>query len=435
MLRACLVLFALTPFAVAQPPREELPPLTPIPPVSPDELGGGQAVSRPIQPVVEPEVPPTPPAPVPLPDLPPAGGFDPRFRHWASIDYFMAWTPRTSLPPLATANMFAQPVLGDPNTVTLLGGGRRSRGEFEGMRFVLGSWGSGNPLYGSELAYHFLGSKTDRAVVSGGGVGGEALLGRPLFNPRTGQEDVVPLSHRMMLGDLVVSETLRVQGWEVTWLRQLYGNEVVRVSGLAGYRYFMVNEGLRLEQISQFSGVSQYGLNTLYRSAAADQIDAHNRFHGGTLGLRTQVALGGLFAQLDTKVSLGRTTEVVRISGQTVATADSAAGHAVNYFAGGVFGQPTNTGRTARGVFAVLPEANVRLGYQFSDKSRVFVGYQFTYLSDAVRAGEQLDRVVDLSQTSSDPLALLPPAIRPRVPFTRSDFWVQGVTLGVEWRY
>lgn len=435
MLRACFVLLVVAPLTFAQLPREELPPLSPIPPVVPDELGGGQAVSRPLQPVKEPAVTPTSDTPTPLPDLPPTGAYDPQFRHWASIDYLMAWTPSTSLPQLATANMFGQPVLGDPNTVTLLGGTRRSRGEFEGMRFVLGSWGSGNPLFGSELAYHFLGTKTDRSVVSGGGVGGEALLGRPLFNPRTGREDVVPISHRLMLGELAVSQSLRVQGWELGWLRQLYTNEVVRVSGLAGYRYFMMNEGLRLEQLSQFAGVSQFGLNTTYRSAAADQIDAHNRFHGGTLGLRTQFTYGGLFAQVDTKVSLGRTTEVVRISGQTVATADSAAGHAVNYFAGGVLGQPTNSGRTARGVFAVLPEANVRLGYQFSDRSRVFVGYQFTYLSDAVRAGEQLDRVVDLSQTSGDPLALLPPAIRPRVPFARSDFWVQGVTLGVEWRY
>jgi hypothetical protein len=378
-----------------------------------------------------------PNAPVPHPplsDLPPTAGYAPKSRHWASIDYLMTWTPSTSLPPLATANMFRQPVLGDPDTVTLLGGGRRSRGEFEGMRFVLGSWGSGNPLHGSELAYQFLGSKTGSAVVSGGGVGGEALLGRPLFNPRTGQEDVVPISHRLMLGELTISQTLRVQGWEVAWLRELYANEVVRVSGLAGYRYFMANDGLRLEQLSQFNGVSEFGLNTTYRSAAADQIDAHNRFHGGTLGLRTQLDYGGFFAQVDTKVSLGRATQVVRVSGQTVATADSAAGHAVNYYAGGVFGQPTNSGRSARGVFAVLPEANVRVGFQFRESSRVFVGYQFTYLSDAVRAGDQLDRVVDLGQTA-DPLALLSPATRPRIPFTRTDFWVQGVTLGVEWRY
>lgn len=428
-----LLLLAAAPFALAQPPREEVPPLGPVSPAVPEELGGGQPVSRPIQPVLDPDVPPTPPTP--LPELPPGKGSQPKLRHWMSLDYTMAWTPNVALPPLVTANMFGPPVLGDPNTVTLLGGRPASRGDFEGMRIVLGSWGTGNPLYGSELAYHFLGSKTVRSVIGGGGVGGEALLGRPLLNARTGQEDYVPISHRLMLGELEVGQTLRVQGWEVAWLCELYANEVVRVSALAGYRYFMANDGLRLEQRSEFAGVSEFGLNSTFRSSSADQIDADNRFHGGTLGLRTQFDYRGFFAQVDTKVSLGRATEVVKISGQTVGTTDSAAGHAERYFPGAVFGQPTDTGRSVRNLFAVLPEANVRVGYQFTDSARVVVGYTFTYLSDAVRAGDQLDRVVDLSQTTGDPLALVSPAARPRVPFARSDFWVQGVTLGLEWRY
>jgi hypothetical protein len=259
---------------------------------------------------------------------------------------------------------------------------------------------------------------------------GEALLGRPLFNPRTGAEDVVLISHPNMLGELEVQQSMRVQGWEAVVLRELYANEWARVTGLMGYRYFQLHEGLRLEQRSEYYGQPVVGTGVAtYRTSTADQIDAHNRFHGGTLGLRTQLDAGGFFCQLDTKVSIGRTTEVVRISGQTVSTITSPGGTTISYFPNGVFGQPSNAGRTARGVFAVLPEANLRLGYAFTDSARLFVGYQFSYLSEVVRAADQLDRVVDLAQTAGSSFG------RPRVPFAGADFWVQGVTLGLEWRY
>ena len=67
---------------------------------------------------------------------------------------------------------------------------------------------------------------------------------------------------------------------------------------------------------------------------------------------------------------------------------------------------------------------------------RISVGYQFIYLNRVVRAADQIDRTVDLAQSSSsDPLALVAAASRPAVPFNRSDFWTQGLTFGLEWRY
>jgi hypothetical protein len=133
--------------------------------------------------------------------------------------------------------------------------------------------------------------------------------------------------------------------------------------------------------------------------------------------------------QLDAKVSLGQATNVVRVSGQTVSTADLPTGRQVSYFPSAVFGQPSNFGRHVRQGFAVLPEAGVKLGVQFAPRFWGYVGYQFIYLSEVVRAADQIDRVADLSQTAGDFLG------RPTVPFHRTDFWVQGVSLGFEWRY
>ena len=137
---------------------------------------------------------------------------------------------------------------------------------------------------------------------------------------------------------------------------------------------------------------------------------------------------GPFSVQLDTKVSLGRTVEVVRVSGQTVTVSEGFGGTATQWFPGGVFGQPSNSGRTVQSHFAVLPEGGLKLGYQLGERARFTVGYTVIYLSDAVRPGDQIDRAVDLNRVGDF-------GERPLPLFIRSDYWVQGVTLGLDWRY
>ena len=76
----------------------------------------------------------------------------------------------------------------------------------------------------------------------------------------------------------------------------------------------------------------------------------------------------------------------------------------------------------------MLPEGGLKLGYQLTERARFSVGYTVFYLSDAVRPGDQIDRVVDLDQGGSF-------IERPLPHFVRSDYWVQGLSLGMDWRY
>jgi hypothetical protein len=55
-----------------------------------------------------------------------------------------------------------------------------------------------------------------------------------------------------------------------------------------------------------------------------------------------------------------------------------------------------------------------------------------------VRPGSQVDAVVDTRQVptaAAYTTKTFPPAVYPRVDFNRTDFWVQGVTFGLEWKY
>jgi hypothetical protein len=84
----------------------------------------------------------------------------------------------------------------------------------------------------------------------------------------------------------------------------------------------------------------------------------------------------------------------------------------------------------------VLPEGQFRIGYKFRDRSRFYVGYNFLYLSDAVRPGDQIDRTISQAMVAAANGGVAAPAgLRPQASFTRTDLWVQGINLGFEWNY
>src|SRR5690606_21823918 len=99
---------------------------------------------------------------------------------------------------------------------------------------------------------------------------------------------------------------------------------------------------------------------------------------------------------------------------------------------GGPLAQPTNSGTVGGDDFAVAPEGGVTFGCQLAEHWRAFFGYNLLYLSRVARPGEAIDLTVNPTQLGGG--ALAGPA-RPARTDPVTDFWVQGVTLGVEMRY
>ena len=75
-----------------------------------------------------------------------------------------------------------------------------------------------------------------------------------------------------------------------------------------------------------------------------------------------------------------------------------------------------------RDPFAVVPEFTFSVGYDVTRNLRVFVGYTFLYLSDAVRPSEQFDALRQSPHSSIFPIP-------------SSDFWGQGLSFGLEFRF
>jgi hypothetical protein len=411
-----------------------MPPL--VLPAAGEAMPNGVTVSQPLQPVqlVEPvSEAPKPPAVAEAKKPEPVG---PLGSSWQTFEYLLFWPKAQPLPPLVTASRgFAPPTLCGPTTLLLAGGQPLDSPDVSGARFTAGWSLNDAQTAGLAVSYLFLGTRTSNTTLTDIGPGRTRSVGRPIFNAVTHRPDFIPVALPGGLdGRVDVSTTTRVTGWEINGLMNLYDGPQLRLNAIAGYRYFMVNEGLRVEQTNLFPA-TESGPPVL--SSSADQFDAHNRFHGGQLGLTADFTHGSVFVEATGKVALGQAVNVVNVSGQTVAVAPGFPFPPAQYFNGGVLAQPSNSGRFVDTAFGVLPEAVVKVGYRFRDQSRFYIGYNFIYLSEAVRPGDQVDLTVDPGQVPvfarAQPGGAM--AQRPAPVLARSDFWVQGLIFGLEYRY
>lgn len=412
--------------------RPEVPPLVlPAsavePPAPLPAVPNGQTVSQPLSPNTNPPVEVTVPAdPPPLPaDIESDGFKRPLGARWERLELLWWWPKPGSLPALVTSSR-------GRTTETLLGGGKLDGQDVGGMRLTLGQAVNNSQTAGFEVSYMFLGTRSQSWQFGDPLNQRVATLSRPYIDANTGAESALLVSRPGVAnGFLEVTNTSRATGWEVNGVGSVLAVQNAKFTALAGYRYFMLNEGLRVEQTTTLLPTA---FNPQILAASADQFDASSRFHGGQLGLHAEFRNGPVFIELVGKIGLGRTVEVVRASGQT---ATVTAGYPLSLpqtLPAGFLAGPANTGRITRSAFAVLPEGQFKIGCKISDDSVFYVGYDFIYLSEAVRAADQIDRTIDPANT-----AFVPPGFaggdRPRLGLKSSEFWLQGLTFGFDWKY
>jgi hypothetical protein len=163
-----------------------------------------------------------------------------------------------------------------------------------------------------------------------------------------------------------------------------------------------------------------------------DRFAVSNRFYGGQLGFNGETRYGCWSLGGKVGVAIGNTQQVVDITGGTITMTP---GGGVSGGPGGLLAlQGTNLGHYTRNHFAVVPEVGLTLGYQFTPCLRGFVGYNFLYWSNVVRPGEQIDLNVNRSFQPGSAIPRSGAAV-PAFSFNSSDFYAQGLSLGLEFRY
>jgi hypothetical protein len=185
-------------------------------------------------------------------------------------------------------------------------------------------------------------------------------------------------------------------GADANYRQNLYCSANARLDAVAGYRFAYLQDELFLGDVPD-PGHDDYRRNRLLVA---------NEFHGGQIGLAGEWRGETWYVGGTVKVAFGAVTPDVCASGM-FAGAEGAT--ATGYARLAALSDPQHSR------FAVLPTVNLAVGKQVTERTRLFAGYTFQYLSRAARLGD-----------------VLSPAA-PGLTFT--DFWVQAVNFGLEYRY
>jgi hypothetical protein len=395
------------------PPKPEM-----LPP--PDCWGGFGAVG--------PDAPPSPDGRVSLADA-----FDPeRPRVWASAEYLMWWLRNPQAPPLLTTGPVMangqSGFLGQPGTVVLVGG--ELRGDVRsGGRFTLGAWCDDEDEAGFEASGFFVGQRSFRFSANSSQF---PVLARPFFNlnamTESAQEATTP---GRSSGSVSVDAPSRLWGAELDLRCNLCCACDRRLDFLVGPRYLQLEEGLNITE--SLLGLAGAGPLAGSRILVSDRFETKNRFYGGQVGLDYELTRGRWSLDLVGKLALGVTHQQADIDGAQVIVSPTGA---VSVFNGGLLALATNSGSFTRDRFAVLPEATATLGYRVTDWCRVSLGYNFLYCSSVFRPGNQVDRVIDVTNIPNFGTGAVPTGQARPMPLLRgSDFWAQGINFGVEFRF
>lgn len=362
-----------------------------------------------------------------------------RPRFWMSAEYLMWWQRAGSVPPLITSSPAGgpPPLLGLPTTTVLydtIPNPMRSGGRFE-----LGMWMPhfDNRL-GAEVNFFTLGRQNNTATF---GTSGDPQLARP-FN------DTTPLA--LDPGAINGPNGELFRGASVNTFSQVWGIEAnlrykwlcgpnYWLDILGGYRHLNLSEGINITEDAQGAFPIPGGPAVFFHET--ESFRTRNQFNGLQLGLDGEVRfLNRMFFGATTKVAMGNIYQIVNIDG---ATTFSAAGLPTTTLPGALLASTTNIGRYTANRFGVLPEASLKLGINLTDHLRLFIGYDFMYLNNVVRPGDQIDPNVNQAFRPSIlgpgfantlPAAAAGPR-QPAVLFKTSDYWAQGLNFGLQYRY
>jgi hypothetical protein len=341
--------------------------------------------------------------------------------------------------------------LGREGTIVLLGPGGSGidYGVLSGGRLTIGGWLDNAGTVGLEGRGFLMQTGSFHRTFSSD-VNGSPVIGLPIFDVSGlyggGQNAIVasfPASQSLPAifrgGETVISHT-RLLGAEANGICCFFRSDNLEIGLLGGFRFADLREDLSV--IGQSSNILPSGagggvafLNNFYDGTvtSTDIFRARNQFYGGQIGARAEATFGKAFVNVTGKLALGGThqsTDIVGFSQLQTSTINASTA------VGGTYAVASNMGRRTNDEFSVIPEVELRLGYNITSCLRGFVGYNFMYWSNVARPGAMIDHNVDVRQVPT--LPTFDPNFRGLQPGPltgNTGFWAQGINFGMELRF
>ncbi len=321
-------------------------------------------------------------------------------------------------------------------------------GPSSGGRFTFGYWQYDNNPWAAQGAVRTFGVEARFFFV--GTVSAELdadtapNLFRPFYDLNDQKDSGFPVSSPgLMNGQVSARGQASMWGAEANaWKNVFYDKPgtTYAIDLMAGLRYLNANSELAINSSSTFNNAIPAG--SPYASFAGNQLQVNdsfamrNDFFGGQIGIGLKSWLmDSICLETSFRVALGGTDQEATIMGSQVRTF---ANGATSTYAGGLLALPSNIGTRHNFEFTQIPEVQFKALWVVSKQITLSAGFSALYWTRVIRAAEQVDRSLDITQIPNFPGAAgAPPAGmgRPSVPFAQSDLWLLGITFGLEYRW
>lgn len=349
----------------------------------------------------------------------------------ARIEWLLWFGKGDRVPPLVTTGPGTPRdqagVLGAAGTTVLFGDEGLNESAGDRAHFGLDYWLTRDHGAGVEFQYFFLGRNTQSFQADDNSF---AVLARPIFNTATQAEDAALTAYPgVQSGSANVAATSDLQGAEALLRKTWFCRESGRLDFLLGYRYVRLSDDLRIDEAETFidpTGTVPVG-STL---ALTDRFSTVNEFQGADFGVASDWRCGRFDWGVVLKIGLGNTNSRVSISGNTVATEPTLAPVASQ---GGLLAQASNIGQYEQNRFTMLPELGVNFGFDLTRRLRLTGGYSLLYWGGVARSGDQID--LNLAPEQFPPSQNAAASRFPQFRFAATDYWAQGLSLGLDCRF
>jgi hypothetical protein len=336
---------------------------------------------------------------------------------WAKFDLLLWWRQGRDYPPLVTTDPVVEPsttagIL--PDAEILFGGGRVGTDMQAGGRFDVGWWTDPRQCCG--FGWRFFGLGKDASEFNITSLQ-RPVLAIPFFDVDADQNDALLVAYPgLRSGEIHVAGTSEVLGNDIYGRFLLCRGCNSRLDFITGWHFSRINDGVEIRSqstVTEVGGNIPLGTVTTIR----DQFDARNEFHGGILGLMWERDCGCWTTNVLARMAIGNMHETMIINGST---RFAVPGETPVETSGGLFTGDSNIGLVSRNEFTAVTEVGFTLGYRWGPCTRINVGYTFIYWNDVISASGAINPNIDPEEGT-----------QPTFTFRHSDYWVQGINLGI----
>jgi hypothetical protein len=360
---------------------------------------------------------------------------------WVSVEAMNMWQDALATPALLTTspNGTARQDAGVlPGGRVLFGGDDVLDDTLDGIRVRFGIWLDRCHTVGLGAEYFELGELTQQYSQTSTG---DPILARPFFNTLTGREDSELIAFpEVVSGTATVDvrsalygggfHVRRLRGCEEGCREWLFcgckGHFCTRSEFRLGYRYLQLEEGVSIREELVSNDTSNPGTFDI-----TDRFNTINQFNGVDLGWSHRIVRGYWTLEGLVRIAVGNTRQEVEIAGSTLIN-DPNDPPAQSYDEG-FLALETNSGTHTQDEFSVVPEFDLILGYQLTDHLKATFGYTGLYWSNVVRPGHHIPTMLNPDNLPPDVASNGAP--RPQFAFDTTDYWIHGLTYGLEYRW